>query len=155
MTTLYLVTHLPTSIERCFDLARSVDVHRLSMSTAKEKAIAGRTSGLINQGETVTWEATHFFIRQTMTVKLIRMEMPYTFTDIMLRGPFKSMYHKHTFKQSNEVTVMTDLFQYEVPYGILGKLFDFFILKKYMTTLLRKRNAMIEKMAASDLAIVP
>ncbi len=42
--------------ELCFDLARSIDVHMLSMSGSQERAIGGRTSGLIELGETVTWE---------------------------------------------------------------------------------------------------
>ena len=41
-------------IERVFDLARCIDLHTESMSNSKEKAVAGKTKGLINKDETVT-----------------------------------------------------------------------------------------------------
>lgn len=54
-------------IQVCFDLSRSIDLHMESTSHTNERAIKGRTSGLIELGETVTWEATHFGIRQQLT----------------------------------------------------------------------------------------
>jgi hypothetical protein len=45
---------------------------------------------------------------------------------------------------------MRDIFIFESPFGIAGKLFNFFILKRYMTTLLKWRNIIIEEFAESD-----
>ena len=60
-------TEINSSIEICFDLSRSIDFHLISTSKTKEKAIAGRTSGLVQLNDTVTWEATHFGVRQKLT----------------------------------------------------------------------------------------
>jgi len=57
-------------IERCFDLARDIDFHQRSLTDTGERAIGGVTSGLIALGETVTWEATHFGVRQRLTVRI-------------------------------------------------------------------------------------
>ena len=46
-------------IEICFDLARSIDIHAESTSQTKERAIGGVTNGLIQLGQSVTWEAIH------------------------------------------------------------------------------------------------
>jgi hypothetical protein len=42
---------------------------------------------------------------------------------------------------------MTDKFQYEVPLGVLGKLFDGLILKNYMTKFLKIRNEVLKEIA--------
>ena len=45
---------------------------------------------------------------------------------------------------------MTDIFDYQSPFGIFGKLVDLIVLKKYMTKLLIKRNDTIKEFAESD-----
>lgn len=48
--------------EIIFDLARNIDFHKESTKQTQEEAIAGKTSGLIGLGESVTWRAKHFGI---------------------------------------------------------------------------------------------
>jgi len=62
------VINAPT--ERCFDLARDIAFHQRSVAHTAERAIGGVTGGLIALGETVTWEATHFGVRQRLTVRI-------------------------------------------------------------------------------------
>ena len=70
MPAIVLTTEIAAEIETVFDLSRNIDLHIDSTSTTNERAIAGRISGMIELGETVTWEATHFFVRQRLTVEL-------------------------------------------------------------------------------------
>jgi len=149
MTTIYLETEINAPLDVCFDLSRSIDLHQLTTASSNEKAIDGKTKGLIEKGEFVTWEATHFFIRQHMTVKIVEALKPHFFHDEMVKGPFRSMYHIHAFRAVGNTTLMIDDFQYNVPYGFAGRIFDGFVLKKYMTKLLRERNMMIKKVAES------
>src|SRR5262245_13145610 len=123
MTLIELTTHISAPIEICFDLSRSIDLHQFTTSNTGEKAIAGRTSGLIEKGEWVKWKAKHFGIVQTLTVEITQMERPTYFRDEMLRGAFKSMMHDHIFEASRDGTVMTDHFVYETPFWPAGKLF--------------------------------
>jgi hypothetical protein len=44
---------------------------------------------------------------------------------------------------------MHDVFHYQVPYGIAGKLFNHLILKRYLTNLLLTRNTFIKQAAES------
>lgn len=132
---------------RCFDLSRDVDVHVASTGGTRERAIAGVTSGLINLGETVTWEATHFFVRQRMTSKITAFERPRMFVDEMQRGPFKRWRHAHLFEERQGATLMVDEVEYASPLGPLGKLADALFLERYMTRLLAGRNAWIKRLA--------
>ena len=137
-------------IERVFDLARCIDLHEATMSKHKEKAIGGVTKGLIEIGESVTWEATHFGIRQKLTSKITAYKRPKHFRDSMVKGAFKHFDHDHFFDQNGEQTLMTDVFDYDSPLGIFGRIADALFLEKYMREILTKRNQIIKKIAESD-----
>jgi ligand-binding SRPBCC domain-containing protein len=102
MPKIELETIINAPIERVFDLARSIDLHAETLSHTNEKAIAGVTKGLINLGETVTWEATHFFVKQQLTSKITVCERPNRFSDTMVSGAFARFDHDHFLKQLTE-----------------------------------------------------
>ena len=149
MPSIVIETYIHVPIERCFDLSRSVDLHTDSMKHTGEKAIAGRTGGLIDLGETVTWEAKHFGIRQTLTSKITEFDYPNYFVDEMVSGAFKSFRHEHRFVRQGGETQMTDIFSFESPLGLLGRLANVLFLKSYMKRLLQKRNEIIKQVAES------
>lgn len=147
MATIYLETLIKADIHTVFDLARDIDLHQKSTRRTNEKAIAGRTSGLIEEGETVTWKAKHLGVNQTLTTKIISMEKPSQFTDIMLKGAFKTMKHQHIFKKKKDSTLMIDIFEFESPLGLVGRFFNQIFLKDYMKNFLWERNELIKKTA--------
>lgn len=150
MSTIKLFTVINAPITVCFNLARNIDVHQHTTLQTNEKAIAGRTEGLIEQGETVTWEAKHFGIKQQLSVEITEMEFPVHFKDVMLKGAFKSMVHTHGFEQQGDtITLMKDVFTYDTPYGAFGMLFNSLVLEKYMTGFLKNRNAVLKQLAES------
>ena len=119
--TMQFQTLINALLERCFDLARNIDLHHKSMQSSQEEVIAWRKAGLINLGETVTWKAKHFGINFIMEVKVTKMKFPEYFVDEMISGPFKKLRHQHLFKAIGTQTHMTDVFEFTAPAGILGK----------------------------------
>ncbi len=150
MPKIKLETHINAPIERVFDLARSIDLHAETLSHTNEKAVAGVTKGLINLGETVTWEAVHFGIKQRLTSKITICERPNRFSDTMVSGAFARFDHDHFFEEIAGKTVMRDVFDYDSPLGFLGNIADFLFLEKYMTDLLLLRNETLKRIAESD-----
>jgi len=147
MAIITLKTVINAPVEKCFDLARSIDLHVHSMKSSKEEAVAGKTSGLIDLNESVTWKAWHFGVSFTMTSKITAMERPHHFVDEMTSGPFRKLHHRHIFKGIGAQTEMIDIFEFEAPFGFLGTIAETLILKKYMVNLLRKRNLVIKAQA--------
>lgn len=145
MPKIELTTVIKAPIEKVFDLSRSIDLHMESTKQTGEKAITGKTSGLIGLGETVTWRAKHFGIWQTLTSKITEFERPNLFVDEMINGAFKSFRHEHRFTSSGNQTIMKDIFEFESPLGILGKIFNTLILTRYMTKLLNERNRVMKE----------
>lgn len=150
MPTIIKTLTINAPIQRCFDLARSIDLHQYTSAKTGEKAIAGTTSGLINKGETVTWKAKHFGIIQTLTSEISEMKSPIMFEDRMLKGAFKSIRHKHLFEVKEGQTIMTDIFEFESPFGFFGKLFNRLVITNYMNKFLEERNQTIKKVAETE-----
>lgn len=150
MPTINLTTEIKSTIEICFDLARSIDLHIISTAYSNEQAVAGKTSGLIGLNEYVTWQATHLGVKQKLTSRITAFERPFYFVDEQVNGAFKSFYHKHTFTQMVDKVVMQDTFQFEAPLGILGQIFNRIFLTGYMKKLLLERNLIIKEYAETN-----
>lgn len=147
MSTIRLETYINASAERCFDLSLSVDLHQHSVSHTHERPIAGVTRGMMKLGDTVTWEAVHFGIRQYLTSKITAYERPYRFTDEMVQGTFQEMIHLHEFVPQSPGTLMVDLFTFRAPFGALGWLAEMLVLTRYMKELLLARNRYLKQVA--------
>ena len=150
MPTIELTYKIQAPIELVFDLARSIDVHKRSAAHTNETAIAGRTSGLIQEGETVTWRAKHLGVYQTLTVRIAKMDSPTYFCDEHVSGAFPSFTHHHYFTDKGTHTLMRDVFQYQSPLGLLGRLADVIFLKRYMERFLDQRNLVIKELAEQE-----
>ena len=150
MTKFRLETLVEAPIERVFDLARDIGLHERSMAATGERAIAGRMSGPIEQGETVTWRARHFGLWWTMTSRITEVRAPTTFADQQEAGPFAWFRHRHTFRPVDGGTVMTDDWEHASPFGPIGRLVDRVVLGRYMRGLLETRNAALKAEAEAE-----
>jgi ligand-binding SRPBCC domain-containing protein len=149
MPVIILRTRVAAPPARCFDLARDVDLHQRSTAASRERAVAGVTTGLLGAGDQVTWEATHFGIRQRLTSRITEFDPPNRFVDEMVRGAFARFRHEHQFLAVEGGTEMVDIFDYASPLGLLGRLADGLFLRRYMAALLRERNAYLKRAAES------
>lgn len=136
--------------QRVFDLSRSIDLHTLSTFGTNEKAIAGVTSGLIKEGEQVTWQARHLGKVRQHTSLITAMQSPQFFEDKMIEGDFALFRHQHHFHPQQNGTLMMDILEFASPYGLLGKLVDLVLMKRYLTRFLQQRNAVIKKYAETE-----
>ena len=149
MPTIHLTTFIAAPVDVVFDLSRHIGLHQQSMSKYKEEAVAGIRMGLIEKGETVTWKAKHLFKTRILRSKITEMKKPEMFTDEQVQGDFKMMKHDHHFKPCDNGTIVIDLFEFESPYGILGKWINRLYLTNYMKRLLEQRNNTIKEFAES------
>ncbi|HXB68205.1 MAG TPA: SRPBCC family protein [Candidatus Acidoferrales bacterium] len=153
MVRLQDLTVIRAPIERCFDLARSVEVHLAGNVHWGEAAMAmgGVTSGLAGMGQRVTWRARHFGVRQNLTSEITALRRPEFFQDTMIQGAFRSIRHDHFFRWlSQDETEMQDVFCFAAPLPVLGRLAEIAFLRRYMQALLRERNTVIKQIAESS-----
>lgn len=149
MARIYLETFVAAPIERVFDLARDIDFHQRSMADTAERAVGGRTSGLIGLNETVTWRARHFGLTWSMTSRITAFERPSRFVDEQVSGPFASFRHEHRFEAVPGGTLMVDDWQHTAPFGPIGRVVDTLVLHRHMAASLRTRNAALVREVSS------
>ena len=147
MAVIRIVTTITAPVGRCFDLARDIDFHARSLAGTRERAVAGRTAGLIELGESVTWEARHLGVRQRLTVRITAFDRPKHFRDEMTAGAFRSFAHDHRFEERDGVTAMTDEVAFRSPFGPLGWLLDHLFMTNYLHRLLAGRCQAIKREA--------
>lgn len=140
------MTELAAPVEVSFDLSRSIDLHLESMIASKERAVAGVTSGLISEGQEVSWEARHFGVLWRMTSRITEFDAPKRFVDEMVRGPFASFRHEHLFEDNDGGTRMTDVIEFRTRLGAIGDVPAGMYLRRLMSI----RNAVIRAKAETD-----
>ena len=146
-------TVIDAPVQRCFDLARSVEVHLLSNVHSGEQALAtgGITSGLVGLNGEVTWRAKHFGVWQNLTSRTTELRAPDFFQVTMARGIFRSMQADHLFRTlPGGATEMKDHFRIAAPLPLLGLIAETLFLRRYMRALLLERNAVIKRVAESE-----
>ena len=155
MPIIELLTSINAARELCFDLTRDIELHIRSTQGTGELAVSGVTTGLMKLGEEVTWEATHFGVRQKLTSRITRYDRPGHFRDSQVRGAFHRFDHDHFFTVESDGTMMRDVFDYESPFGLLGRLADRWFLRSYMTKLLKNRALVIKAAAEARTGALP
>lgn len=149
MTTIVVETRIAAPIEMCFDLARDVDAHIKTSSSTNERAVDGKTTGLLELGDVVTFEAVHFGVRQRLTSRIVEFDRPKRFVDEMVKGAFASLRHVHEFALDGSTVVMRDTLTWRSPLGVLGiiadKLFVEGHMRSFMITKQQELKAYAEK----------
>jgi hypothetical protein len=133
-------TLLPVGIEVAFDLSLDIDAHVGSMTGSDERAVGGVTAGIIGLGEFVTWRARHFGVTWTMTSEITCWDRPDRFVDEQTKGPFKTFWHQHDFREVEGGTELHDTVRFEAPLGVLGTIAERAVLGRYMPHLIDVRN---------------
>lgn len=151
MIEIALEMRVAAPVERVFDLSRSIDLHMVASEKDGEEAVAGRTSGLIGLGETVTWRARHLGVRQHLTTRISAYDRPRHFQDRQERGAFAWFVHDHHFEPTPDGgTHVRETFRFAAPLGPLGWIAERVLLRRYMTRFLEDRNAILKRVAESE-----
>jgi ligand-binding SRPBCC domain-containing protein len=143
------VIEIQAPLERCFDAARDVDLHVRTAEGTGERIVDGRTSGLLELGDSVTFEARHFGLRFHLESKIVEFSHPLRFVDEMQKGPFKRLRHEHLFEQVESGTRMTDRFDFASPLGPLGALADALFVKAHLKRFVELRNRRLKEILES------
>ncbi len=148
MYTLRVTTRIAAPPPRCFDLARDVDAHLRSAADTGERVVAGRTTGLLELGDAVTFEARHLGVRQRLSAVVTAFDRPRHFQDRMTAGAFRSMQHDHHFDRTPDGgTVMVDVVRFAAPLGPVGWVAERLVLAGHLRRFLTRRGLALKAAA--------
>jgi ligand-binding SRPBCC domain-containing protein len=150
MDTIRLETWIDAPVERCFLLCLSVDLHLASARSSREQAVEGVTTGLISEGETVTFRGRHLGVKLRHKSRIDALR-PYSyFRDVMVSGVFSHFEHEHHFAAMDDGTRLRDEIRFSAPWGALGRLATKIVVRRHLVAFLLKRNEVIKQVAESN-----
>lgn len=150
MIEIYLETRFDAPMVRVFNLLRDVSIHPKTTGGTKERVVES-SAQLLELGDTVTFEATHFGIRQQLSSEITEYEFPRLITDRMTKGAFKSLTHSRELQEQGQGTLMRERLTIQAPFGPIGWLGERLFLSGYMRRFLQKRNQELKAIAESVL----
>ena len=139
-----------SSIERVWHFY--TNVKHLEVITPKQidLQIIKTTSENIVQGQEILVSGKIFEVikitRKMIWHSKITFLKKYEYTDEMLEGPFKKWRHTHKFHNimDGEQTEIIDEVEFELPYGILGKLFEGYANKQLQNIFEHRKIATVK-----------
>ena len=166
MPTIEIETRIAAPRERVFDLSRDVDAHAESSAFTGERIVEpGRTHGLLELGDLLTFEGRHLGVRQRVTVRITEMDRPRRYVDVGLRGALRELRHVHEFledgaphprfadplpasgERGQEVTLMRDTVTWRSPFGLLGRAADALFVTRHMRWFVTEKQGRLKAMA--------
>jgi len=73
-----------------------------------------------------------------------------SFRDSQVEGAFRRFDHDHEFVPEGSGTRMSEVFDYEAPFGVLGRVAERLFLTDYLRRFLRDRMQVVKAIAESD-----
>ena len=136
MEIIRMTTQIKAPVDRCFKLSTTIDLDLAAANSTSKSVIDGVANGL-----------GYPMIHQS------RIEdcRPYSFfRDVMVEGAFKFYQHDHYFAPMNDGTRVRDELRFAARKGFLGRLAEKLFLRRSLTRFLRRRNALLKRVAESD-----
>jgi ligand-binding SRPBCC domain-containing protein len=127
------------------------DVNHLKIVTPRELDlnVLDYTSRKFTQGTEFRIEGKLLFQKRGWH-SVITSIRPYEYVDIMLSGPFKRWrhVHKYYFDIEQNQTEVVDEVEFELPYGLVGKMFEEFASYRLRKIFDHRRRMTIEELAS-------
>ena len=124
------------------------DLHHLEIITPKrlDLKIIESSSNKITLGQTAYF-SSKLLTRITWKTKITACK-PYTYVDEMSNTIFKRWKHTHVFHKINEnQTKVTDKIEFELQYGFIEKLFEWYALDKLKKIFAHRQQATINALS--------
>lgn len=100
------------------------------------------------KGAEVELKVGRFGISMPFHVLIEDIQDMVSFRDRQTNGPFTVWIHTHRFEDHAEGTVLTDVIEYDLPYGLFGKLADDVIVSRELNKLFEYRHKKTSELLA-------
>jgi ligand-binding SRPBCC domain-containing protein len=154
-----IVIHAP--IARCFTLSTRIELVKetLGMNLVADPAPDYVSSGHIVAHSRVHWRGWKFGLPTHHHTLITGYAEPHLdpsgeltawFQDSQASGRFAFFQHDHFFRESNDITTLSDEIRFTLPFGPLGRLAASLILAPHILRLARQRFTRIQSLAEGE-----
>lgn len=133
---------VPADIDRVWDFY--ADIGHLKVITPPEihLKVVRTTSGTKLQEGTEVWLEGKLGIKSAWHSRITEMK-PYVYVDEMLEGRFRIWKHTHAFERTNGGTRVIDEIEFELRYGLLGRILEGYAYRQLERIFAHRKSATI------------
>ncbi|MEO8480301.1 MAG: SRPBCC family protein [Gemmatimonadota bacterium] len=141
--TLTRVTQLPGELPAVFAFFKDpANLAKLTPPWLGFK-ILGATDADVRQGTEIRYRIGLLGIPLTWHSRITDYEENSHFADEQLSGPYAQWYHTHAFRQLSDGVEMTDTVKYRLPFGPLGRLVHWLVVRHQLRAIFDYRTTAI------------
>lgn len=119
-------TNINTTVDKLFDFhTDSNNITKITPNSVEVEILNSDTQTY--EGKVVKLKTTKFFIPTYWEVKIEKLQFPDILVDVAIKSPFKYWKHQHIFTKTKNGCELKDIIEYELPFGIFGKIVEPFI----------------------------
>ncbi len=116
------VQHIPRPRAEVFPFfADALNLERITPGFLRFRVLTPAPIAL-GPGTLIDYRLSLFGVPIAWRTEIETFDPPHRFSDRQLRGPYRHWYHRHTFFDEADGTRMVDQVEYEIPWGIAGRL---------------------------------
>jgi ligand-binding SRPBCC domain-containing protein len=135
----------------CYDLVRSVEAHAAAVPWIAARAEAGKTSGLLHEGDRVLWSAIYLGVRFRTWIQVSGYDWPVRYQEQNTGGPFSYFGHDYRFAEVEEsTTIISDSLKFQSPLHPFIHWFDQWVLAPLLKRALERRMEQIKQWAEGE-----
>lgn len=153
MTTIERSIRINAPIERVFHFHD--DTQNLLKITPPNIKVAIESIGTPGLGYEAKLRIRQFGVfTMTWHVRITEYDAPHSMVDVQVSGPFRSWKQIRRFRTIDGVTELTDIVEYEVPFGVLGAIANTLIIRNEVEKMFayrqKRTKELLEQRVASS-----
>lgn len=156
--TLKRITFLPADLDRVFDVFKNPRNLEAFTPPWLSFRIISTSDEVVREGTRIRYRLSLAGIPISWQSRITEYAELSHFADEQLTGPYRRWYHRHTFRAVPGGVEMTDVVDYSLPFGPLGRLVHWLIVRHQLRSIFDYRTKVMTEMfgaAPSTRAALP
>ncbi len=100
----------------------------------------------IKEGTIIQYKISLFGVPMKWKTEIEKFEPENLFVDNQVKGPYSLWHHTHIFEETENGTLMTDIVNYRLPFGILGRIAHTIFVRRTLKKIFAHRQQEISQL---------
>jgi ligand-binding SRPBCC domain-containing protein len=102
----------------------------------------------MHRGAEIDYSLTWMRLPMRWKTRITEYEPPFQFVDVMEKGPYALWRHSHTFRPTEQGTIVADRVEYALPFGPLGSLVHSLFVGRHVEEIFHYRQRALDAIFA-------
>ncbi len=117
-------------------------------------SIKSTSDSRVREGTEIVYSLRWHVFPMTWRSRIAEYEPGVLFADEMLQGPYRHWYHRHLFREVTDGVELTDVVEYQLPLGPLGRAAHGLVVRRQLEGIFDHRRIAAERIFADRAARV-